>query len=86
MTFGSGSVTSRSTGTTPRSTSTAITCGAGLGQRERQRTEAGADLDHAVAGADLGEAGDAPHGVRVGDEVLAEVAARGQAVAATAAR
>ena len=63
-------------GTTPRSTSTAVTVGPGLGQRQRQRAEPGADLDHPVAGPDLGEPGDAAHGVRVGDEVLPEVASR----------
>ena len=63
----------------PRSTSTAVTVGAGLGERQRQRAEPGADLDHVVAGADTGEGGDPAHGVGVGDEVLAEVAARGQA-------
>ena len=50
--------------------------GAGLGQRQRQRAEAGADLDDLIAGSDAGEAGDPAHGVGVGDEVLAEVAAR----------
>ena len=53
---------------------------AGLGQRERQRAEAGADLDDLVAGADAGEAGDAADGVGIGDEVLAERPARMQAV------
>ena len=69
-----------STGTTPRSTSTAVMVGAGLGQRERERPEPGADLDDVVAGADPCEFGDAPHGVRVGDEVLTEIAARREAV------
>ena len=59
---------------------------AGLGEGQRQRAEAGADLDDAVAGADAGEVGDAADGVRVGDEVLPEVAARRQAVARRAAR
>ena len=53
--------------------------GAGLGERQRQRAEAGADLDDVVAGADAGEVGDAAHGVGVGDEVLPEVAPRRQA-------
>ena len=52
--------------------------GAGLDQRQRQRTQPGADLDHAVAGADASEGGDAAHGVRIGDEVLAELAPGGQ--------
>ena len=47
---------------------------AGLDQRQRQRADAGTDLHHPVAGPDTGQAGDAPHGVRVGDEVLPEVA------------
>ena len=53
--------------------------GAGLGERQRERPEPGADLDDVVARADRGEVGDAPHGVRVGDEVLAEITARRQA-------
>ena len=72
--------TSRSTGTTPRSISTAVHRGAGLGQREGERAEAGADLDDAIARADVGQAGDAPDGVGVGDEVLTEAATRGQPV------
>ena len=52
---------------------------AGFGQRQRQRTEPGTDLDDAVARTDLGEPSDAAHGVGVGDEVLPEVAARARA-------
>ncbi len=52
---------------------------AGLGQREGQRAEPGPDLDHVIARPDTGEGGDAPHGVGVGDEVLAEVTPRCQA-------
>jgi hypothetical protein len=48
----------------------------GLGQRQRQRTQAGADLDHLVARPDPGQPGDAPDGVGIDDEVLAEGAAR----------
>ena len=58
----------------------------GLGERQRQRAETGADLDHVVAGADAGQAGDAADGVRVGDEVLAEVAAGRQAADSRAGR
>ena len=54
--------------------------GAGVGQGERERPEAGADLDDVVARPDPGEVGDAAHGVGVGDEVLAEVAAGSQVV------
>ena len=68
--------TSRSAAASPRSTSTASDVGAGLGQRQGQRAEAGADLDDAVTRADPGEVGDAPHGVGVGDEVLAEITPR----------
>ena len=77
---GRSATTSRSTGARPRSTSTAVTVGAGLGQRQRQRAQPGADLDHAIAGTDAGQAGDAAHRVRVGHEVLAERAPGGQAV------
>ncbi len=52
--------------------------GAGLGERERQRAEPGADLDDVIAVADAGELGDPAHGVGVGDEVLAEIAPRGE--------
>ena len=51
--------------------------GTGLGQGQRQRTEPGTDLDDPVARSDPGQVGDAPHGVRVDDEVLAEVAHAG---------
>ena len=44
----------------------------GVGQRQGQRTEARPDLDHAVAGTDAGQPGDAHHRVGVGHEVLAE--------------
>ncbi len=49
--------------------------GPGLGQGQRQRAEAGADLDDTIAGSDAGEAGDPAHGVGVGDEVLTQAAA-----------
>ena len=49
-------------------------------QRERERSEAGADLDDPIAGADFGEAGDAAHGVGVADEVLPERPARRESV------
>ena len=81
VTSATSATTSRSTAARPRSTSTAVTVGAGLGEGQRQRAEPGADLDDAVARPDAGQVGDAPHGVRVGDEVLPEVAARGQAAA-----
>ena len=50
--------------------------GARLGQGERERARTGAHLDHVVAGPDAGEPGDAPHRVRVDDEVLPQGAAR----------
>ena len=45
-----------------------------LGERQGQRPQPGADLDDAIAGPDAGEVGDAAHRVRVGDEVLPEIA------------
>ena len=77
---------SRRTGSRWRSTSTAVTVGARLGQGQGERPEPGADLDDPVAGADAGQAGDAAHGVGVGDEVLPEGAAGLQPVARRAAR
>ena len=44
--------------------------GAGLGEGQRERAQSRADLDHPVARPHLGQAGDAAHGVGVGDEVL----------------
>ena len=44
----------------------------GLEQREGQRAEARADLEHDVVGTDLGETDDAAHRVGVVDEVLAQ--------------
>ena len=52
--------------------------GTGLGQSERERAESGADLDHMIRRTHVGEASDAPHGVRIGDEVLTEGASGGQ--------
>ena len=46
--------------------------GAGLDQRQRQRSETGADLEHQVALAHVGQARDPSHGVGVDDEVLTE--------------
>jgi hypothetical protein len=51
-----------------------------LGQRERQRAEAGADLEHVVARTRPAGGGDAPGGVRVDEEVLPERAAGRDAV------
>ena len=48
----------------------------GLQQRQRQRAEPGADLDHHVVGPQPGGPHDAAHGVRVDDEVLAELLGR----------
>ena len=53
---------------------------AGLRERERQRPEAGADLDHTITRTDLGKPGDAAHRVGVDDEVLPECAARVESV------
>ena len=39
-------------------------------QGQGERAKAGTDLHDPVAGPDGGEAGDAPHGVRIDDEVL----------------
>ena len=55
--------------------------GARLGEGQGERPQTGADLDDVVAGPDRGEVGDAPHGVRIGDEVLTEITARRQAAA-----
>src|SRR5258708_30843489 len=52
----------------------------GLGERQRQRPEARADLHHPVARLDPGQADDAPQRVRVDDEVLTQGAARADAV------
>ena len=52
-----------------------------LEERQRERSEAGADLEHAVARVDSGEADDAPRRVGVGEEVLAQRLARAQVVA-----
>ena len=51
-----------------------------LGQREGERPEAGTDLEHAVAVADPRQAHDSAGGVRIGEEVLAQRAARAQPV------
>ena len=51
-----------------------------LQQREGEGAEAGPDLEHTVAGNDLGQAHDAPGGVRVGEKVLPEALLRPQAV------
>ena len=64
----------------PRSISTATTSAPVSASAMRERAEARADLDDVVARADSGQAGDAAHGVRVADEVLAELAAGRQAV------
>ena len=60
--------------------------GARLRQRQRERAEPGADLDDAVARTDPGEPGDAPDGVRIDDEVLAERRRRAQPVGGRGAR
>ena len=52
----------------------------GLGQRQRQRTQPGPDLDHVIARSDTGGTGDAAHRVGIGDEVLPEIAAGRQSV------
>ena len=46
--------------------------GAGLGQRQRQRTQARSDLEHVRAGPGAREPGNTADGVRVSDEVLPE--------------
>ena len=53
---------------------------AGLEERERQRPDAGADLEHAVPRPDLRQPGDAAGGVGIGEEVLSERATRTYAV------
>ena len=50
------------------------------GERDGERSHAGSDLEHPVAGADAGERDDPARGVGVGEEVLAERPARAQAV------
>ncbi len=54
--------------------------GPGVGERDRERAEAGSDLDHPVAGPGLRQAHDAPHGVGIDHEVLAQGPARPQTV------
>ena len=51
-----------------------------LHERQRQRSQSRADLEHQVAGSDLGESGDATHRVGVHHEVLSERARRLQSV------
>ena len=60
-----------------RSSSSGDHRGAGLGQRQGERPRTGAHLDHVVTGPHAGEPGDAPHRVRVDDEVLPERARLG---------
>ena len=55
--------------------------GAGVGERHGERAQPGADLEDVVTGPDAGEVGDATDRVGVGDEVLAEIAARGEPAA-----
>ncbi len=50
--------------------------GTHVGQRQGERAQAGADLDHAVPGADSGQANHPADGVGVGHEVLSESPAR----------
>ena len=50
--------------------------GARLGQGEGERPRTRAHLHHVVTGAHAGEPSDAPHRVRVDDEVLPQRAAR----------
>ena len=54
--------------------------GAGLDKGEGERAEAGPDLDDLLARDDLGEAGDAADGVGIAYEILAQGAARREAV------
>ena len=61
------------------------TCAPASAQRERQRTEAGPDLDHAVAGLHAREPHDVRGHVGVGEEVLTERLARPDPVRARAA-
>ena len=51
-------------------------------ERPGQRAEPGADLDDVVTGADAGQPGDAPDGVRIDDEVLTARLAGSQPVPA----
>ena len=53
---------------------------AGVRQRERERADSRADLDHVVAGFDAGVTDDAARGVGVREEVLAERLARAYTV------
>ncbi len=75
-----GSTTLRSTGTSPRSTSIAVTSAPVSTSASVSEPRPGTDLDHAIARPDLGEPRHATHGVRIDDEVLPESAARVQAV------
>ena len=52
-----------------------------VGQRDRERTDAGTDLDDPIARLQLREPHDAARGVRVGEEVLTERLRRPHAVA-----
>ena len=70
----------RAPGRRCRSSSIARTCAPASSSATVSEPTPGPDLDDAVAGLDAGEAHDAPRGVRVGEEVLAERLARAQVV------
>ena len=67
-----GSTTVRRTGSRWRSSSTATTLAPGLGQGQAQRAQPRPELEHRGAGSDVGQPGDAPDRVGIGDEVLTE--------------
>ena len=54
--------------------------GAGLGQRQGERTETGPDLDHPLSRGHPGEPDDPPDRVAVGHEVLPECPAGAEVV------
>jgi hypothetical protein len=52
----------------------------GLRERDGERSDTGADLEHAVVGTDVGKAHDLAREVRVGEEVLPQRPARSAVV------
>ncbi len=76
----SASSTDCRTAANAASSSTASTRAPPCDELERQRSETRPDLEDVLAGFELGEAGDAARGVRVGEEVLAQRLARTEPV------
>ena len=78
---GHSAVVSASAGSSCASRSTATTAPACVAERDGERAEAGADLEHGLVAGERGELEDAADDVVVDEEVLAERLLGGQAVA-----